>query len=78
MKFKQVLVELASKTNYGSIHFDRHFNRSRLLACDHENVRPDILILGKALAGGFYPVKISLTKSIVSIVDFSLGVCSFS
>ncbi len=28
----------------------------RLLACDHENVRPDILILGKALSGGVYPV----------------------
>lgn len=26
------------------------------LACDHENVRPDILILGKALSGGTYPV----------------------
>jgi ornithine--oxo-acid transaminase len=28
----------------------------KLLACDHENVRPDILILGKALSGGFYPI----------------------
>jgi len=28
----------------------------RLLACDHENVRPDILILGKALSGGVMPV----------------------
>ncbi len=28
----------------------------RLLACDHEDVRPDILILGKALSGGVYPV----------------------
>ncbi|HEX8334489.1 MAG TPA: ornithine--oxo-acid transaminase [Segetibacter sp.] len=28
----------------------------KLLACDHENVRPDILILGKALSGGFLPV----------------------
>lgn len=26
------------------------------LACDHENVRPDILILGKALSGGLLPV----------------------
>lgn len=28
----------------------------KLLACDHENVRPDILILGKALGGGVLPV----------------------
>ncbi len=28
----------------------------KLLACDHENVRPDILILGKALSGGAFPV----------------------
>jgi len=28
----------------------------KMLACDHENVRPDILILGKALSGGFLPV----------------------
>ncbi len=28
----------------------------KLLACDHEQVRPDILILGKALSGGVYPV----------------------
>jgi ornithine--oxo-acid transaminase len=28
----------------------------KLLACDHESVRPDILILGKALSGGTLPV----------------------
>jgi ornithine--oxo-acid transaminase len=28
----------------------------KLLACDHENVKPDILILGKAISGGMYPV----------------------
>ena len=28
----------------------------RMLACDHEEVRPDILILGKALSGGVLPV----------------------
>jgi ornithine--oxo-acid transaminase len=28
----------------------------KMLACDHEQVRPDILILGKALSGGILPV----------------------
>lgn len=32
----------------------------KLLACDHENVRPDILILGKALSGGILPVSVVL------------------
>lgn len=28
----------------------------KMLACDHEDVRPDILVLGKAMSGGVYPV----------------------
>lgn len=28
----------------------------RMLCCDHDGVRPDILVLGKALSGGAYPV----------------------
>ncbi len=28
----------------------------KMLCCDHEGVRPDILVLGKALSGGIYPV----------------------
>ncbi|MFM8316321.1 MAG: aminotransferase class III-fold pyridoxal phosphate-dependent enzyme, partial [Deltaproteobacteria bacterium] len=28
----------------------------KLLACDHENIKPDLLILGKALSGGVIPV----------------------
>lgn len=34
-----------------------------LLACHHENVRPDILILGKALSGGVYPVSAVLADN---------------
>jgi ornithine--oxo-acid transaminase len=35
----------------------------KLFACMHENVRPDVLIIGKALAGGFYPVSAVLASS---------------
>lgn len=35
----------------------------RMLACDHEHVRPDILILGKALSGGVYPVSAVLADN---------------
>ncbi len=28
----------------------------RMFACQHENVQPDVYIIGKALSGGFYPV----------------------
>ena len=31
-----------------------------LFACDYESVRPDILIVGKALGGGYYPVSAAL------------------
>lgn len=33
----------------------------KLFACDHEDVRPDMMILGKALGGGFYPVSAVLS-----------------
>jgi ornithine--oxo-acid transaminase len=32
------------------------------LACDHEEVKPDILVLGKALSGGVYPVSCVLAN----------------
>ncbi len=35
----------------------------KMLACDHENVRPDILILGKALSGGVMPVSAVLADN---------------
>ncbi len=34
----------------------------KILAAYHENVHPDVLILGKALSGGFYPVSAVLSK----------------
>lgn len=39
----------------------------RMLAVDHENVRPDILILGKALSGGMYPVSAVLADDEVML-----------
>jgi ornithine--oxo-acid transaminase len=35
----------------------------KLLACDHEDVKPDILILGKALSGGVLPVSAVLASN---------------
>ncbi len=34
----------------------------RLFACDHEDVRPDAVTIGKALSGGFYPVSAMLAS----------------
>jgi len=34
----------------------------RLFACDHEDVVPDVMILGKALSGGAYPVSVVLSS----------------
>jgi len=39
----------------------------KLLACDHEDVRPDILILGKALSGGVLPVSAVLADNEVML-----------
>ena len=39
----------------------------KMLACDHENVRPDILILGKALSGGTLPISAILADDIVML-----------
>ncbi len=39
----------------------------RLLCCDHEGFRPDVLILGKALSGGVFPVSAVLTSDEVML-----------
>ncbi len=37
----------------------------KLFASHHENVRPDMMILGKALSGGFYPISAVLADKVV-------------
>ncbi|PCH51867.1 MAG: ornithine--oxo-acid transaminase [Flavobacteriaceae bacterium] len=37
----------------------------QLLAVDHENVKPDILILGKAMSGGVYPVSAVFANDVI-------------
>lgn len=39
----------------------------KMLACDHEEVRPDILILGKAISGGMYPISCVLADDEVML-----------
>ncbi|ACU08586.1 Ornithine aminotransferase [Flavobacteriaceae bacterium 3519-10] len=42
----------------------------KLIACHHEGVQPDILILGKALSGGMYPVSAVLANdSIMNVIQ---------
>jgi len=42
----------------------------KLFCCQHENVRPDVMILGKALAGGFYPVSaVVADKEVMGVFD---------
>ena len=37
----------------------------KLFACEHENVRADVMIVGKALSGGFYPVSAALADKAI-------------
>ena len=40
----------------------------KMLACDHAGVRPDVVILGKAISGGIYPVSAVLADDEVMMV----------
>jgi len=42
----------------------------KLMACDHEDIRPDMAILGKALSGGVYPVSaVVASKEILGVLN---------
>lgn len=41
-----------------------------MLAVDHENVRPDLVLLGKALSGGVYPVSIIFLSTLNLFLNF--------
>lgn len=40
----------------------------KLLACDHEGVKPDVLILGKAISGGLFPVSAVFANDDIMLV----------
>ena len=48
-----------------------------MLAVDHENVKPDILILGKALSGGVLPVSAVLANNEVKIWNFGNSILKY-
>ena len=42
----------------------------KTFACEHENVKPDVYILGKAISGGFYPVSaVVSTQEILGLFE---------
>jgi ornithine--oxo-acid transaminase len=45
----------------------------RLFACEHEHVRPDVMIVGKALGGGVYPVSGILASRAIMDAAFAPG-----
>lgn len=45
----------------------------KLFACDHEGVRPDMMIVGKALSGGAYPVSAMLSSRTLMDAAFAPG-----
>ena len=69
--YLQQIRELCSKNNILMIADEIQTGLGRtgqLFACDHESVRPDVMIIGKALSGGFYPISAVLAdRSIMSL-----------
>jgi ornithine--oxo-acid transaminase len=58
--------ELCSKNNVLLIADEIQTGLGRtgkMFACDYESVRPDMLVIGKALSGGFYPISAVVADS---------------
>jgi len=46
----------------------------RMFACDHDNVEPDILVLGKSLGGGILPISAMLCQPELDVMgDYAIG-----
>jgi len=46
----------------------------RMFACDHDDVVPDILVMGKALGGGIVPIAATLCQPVLDVCgDYALG-----
>ena len=44
----------------------------KLLACDYEGVRPDLLVLGKSLSGGYFPISACLgNEKVLGLIKYS-------
>lgn len=57
--YLEAVRELCTRHNVLMIADETHTGLGRtgkLLCCSHAKVRPDIVVLGESLAGGFYPV----------------------
>lgn len=50
----------------------------KMLACDHDNCKPDIVVLGKALSGGVIPVSAVLANDEVCLHGFERDICSLA
>ena len=50
--FNKTLIKIVEEVDVIFFYFCRR------LCVDHENVRPDLVILGKALSGGVFPVSL--------------------